>query len=164
MPLWEHLTPEEYRAKVRPMIEGIVEEARERNRARGKRAMGVAVILARHPHRRPEHLDRSPELVDRPRPLEVPRGDAMVLERRAEPEQRLEHACGVRRVAGHEDVEITRRPPQAMHGEGVGSDDQEPDPTLHELVQQVPKVVVEDRLTQRGVSARTILAGIRDRS
>ncbi|HUP24038.1 MAG TPA: hypothetical protein VNB06_13975 [Thermoanaerobaculia bacterium] len=60
MPLWEHLTPEEYRARVRTMIEGIAEEAREQNRARGKRAMGVAVILARHPHSRPEHLDRSP--------------------------------------------------------------------------------------------------------
>ena len=39
MPLWEHLSPEEYQARVRNMIEGIAEEARERNRARGKRAM-----------------------------------------------------------------------------------------------------------------------------
>jgi hypothetical protein len=60
MPLWEHLSPEEYQARVRNMIEGIAEEARERNRARGKRAMGVAVVLARHPHSRPAHLDTSP--------------------------------------------------------------------------------------------------------
>jgi hypothetical protein len=59
-PFCEHLSWEEYRDRVREMIEDIEEDTRERQRAKGTRPLGAAKVMARHPHSRPEHLDRSP--------------------------------------------------------------------------------------------------------
>ena len=59
-PFLAHLTWDEYQAYVRAMIEEIEEEARERHRANGTRPLGVAKVVARHPHSWPEHMDQSP--------------------------------------------------------------------------------------------------------
>jgi putative transposase len=60
LPCWEHLPKEEYRARVREMIEDIARETRDRHRVAGTRPLGAEKIRRRHPHSRPTHLDCSP--------------------------------------------------------------------------------------------------------
>jgi hypothetical protein len=60
LPCWEHLPKEEYRARVRELIELVAHDTRERHRFEGTRPLGVEKIKRRHPHSRPAHLDRSP--------------------------------------------------------------------------------------------------------
>jgi hypothetical protein len=47
LPCWEHLPKEEYRSRVREMIEDIARETRERHRAEGTRPLGVEKIRRR---------------------------------------------------------------------------------------------------------------------
>jgi len=50
LPCWVHLEATDRRRLVLTMVEGIVEETRELNRSKNRRPLGVAKVLAQHPH------------------------------------------------------------------------------------------------------------------
>jgi len=54
MPCWALLDAAEHRSRVQEMIERIVVETREHNLARNRQPLGVAKILAQHPHDHPQ--------------------------------------------------------------------------------------------------------------
>jgi REP element-mobilizing transposase RayT len=60
LPCWEHLNPEEYRAKVIDLLRGIEDAAAAERRQRDVEPLGAEQILAQEPETRPENLDRSP--------------------------------------------------------------------------------------------------------
>ncbi len=60
LPCWEHLEPEQYRARVRSLIEDIETEATAARTATGIPALGAAEILSQRPHTRPNKTKKSP--------------------------------------------------------------------------------------------------------
>ncbi len=73
---------------------------------------------------------RQAQLIDRAGVLEVPRSDAMALDRRAEVPEREHEACCVLCIRRHEDVQVTGGSRDSMDRESMGSDDQEADASL----------------------------------
>ena len=60
LPCWANVDGEERRRRVLTMVEDIVERTRESNRAKSRRPLGVAKILAQHPHDHPDSFEKSP--------------------------------------------------------------------------------------------------------
>ncbi len=60
LPCWEHLKPEQYRERVRSLIEDIETEGRAARAATGIPALGAAEILRQSPHTRPNRTKKSP--------------------------------------------------------------------------------------------------------
>lgn len=60
LPCWAHLSPEEYRKRVRAMVKEIERETRARHAATGRPPLGKRRILRLDPHARPERPKRSP--------------------------------------------------------------------------------------------------------
>lgn len=60
LPCWQHLSPEERRARVAHLVEEIEAEAAAERKRTGKPALGSAAILAQHPHDHPERPKKSP--------------------------------------------------------------------------------------------------------
>ena len=60
LPCWSSLSDAEWRARCVAMVEEIEEETRQENAACGRSPLGVARVLAQHPHARPRRSDRSP--------------------------------------------------------------------------------------------------------
>ena len=73
---------------------------------------------------------RQAQLIDRAFVLEVSRGDAMALDRRAELCESEHQASCVLSVWRHEDIQVTGGSRDSMHRESMGADDQEADPSL----------------------------------
>lgn len=59
LPALAHLSAEQYRRIVRGLTREVEEETRARHRVDGTAPLGVAAILARHPHDRPSSMRRS---------------------------------------------------------------------------------------------------------
>ena len=60
LPCLLRLTDDERQAECRRMVEEIQVAAEAENKAKGRKPMGVAAILAQDPHSRPATTDRSP--------------------------------------------------------------------------------------------------------
>lgn len=60
LPCWEHLSWEEYRARVRELVLEIEEETKEMHRAEGTRPLGRQAILEMNPHHKPKEVKRRP--------------------------------------------------------------------------------------------------------
>jgi len=60
LPCWEHLSADEYRERVRRLVERIEKETRERNRLAGVAPTGAEAVLARDPHTHSGQPNRSP--------------------------------------------------------------------------------------------------------
>ena len=60
LPCWQHLTPEEYRARVANLVHVIEQQAREAREATGIRPLGVKAILTQKPQDRPARPKKSP--------------------------------------------------------------------------------------------------------
>jgi hypothetical protein len=60
LPCWKDVGAEEYRSRIRDLIEAITENTRERHRAEGSRPLGAEKVKARHPHSRPLGMKRLP--------------------------------------------------------------------------------------------------------
>ena len=60
LPCWRHLSPEEQRRRVSHLVEEIETEAAAERKRTGKPVLGVAAILAQHPHAHPERPKKSP--------------------------------------------------------------------------------------------------------
>ena len=60
IPCWEHLPAEEYRDRVRGLVEEVEEEAAADRERSGMPACGPEAILAQDPQHRPKKRDRSP--------------------------------------------------------------------------------------------------------
>ena len=60
LPCWSDLASEERRHRVLARVEAIVERTRVSNRSKGRRPLGVARVLAQHPHDHPESIKKSP--------------------------------------------------------------------------------------------------------
>ena len=60
VPCWEHLPTEEYRGRVRGLVEEVEEEAAADRERRGIPACGPEAILTQDPQHRPEKLAKSP--------------------------------------------------------------------------------------------------------
>lgn len=60
LPRWQHLSAEQYRARIAELIEAIIDQATARRAATGIEPLGPAVILRQHPFSRPAKTKRSP--------------------------------------------------------------------------------------------------------
>ncbi len=60
LPCWAHLAPEEYRHRVREMVEDIEERATRRIQATGIEPLGVEALRRQNPHERPMRSKKSP--------------------------------------------------------------------------------------------------------
>ena len=60
LPCWEHLTPEQRRARVAALVEDIESEIAVRRKRTGAKPLGVAAVLAQHPFQRPKKTKKSP--------------------------------------------------------------------------------------------------------
>ena len=60
LPCWAHLEPEEYRRRVKEIVDRIEKDTADHHRRMGTVPAGSAAVLRRHPHERPEKLKRSP--------------------------------------------------------------------------------------------------------
>lgn len=61
LPCWAHLSRDEYRERVRGVVEGIEARAREEREASGSTLLGVRAILGKDPTERPKRLMSSPQ-------------------------------------------------------------------------------------------------------
>ena len=59
LPCWRGLEEEEIRSHLSALIKAIEQRNAERRRAEGKGVLGAKTVRRRHPHARPEKLDRS---------------------------------------------------------------------------------------------------------
>jgi hypothetical protein len=60
LPCWKDVGTQEYRSRIRDLIERITTDTHERHRAEGTRPLGAEKVKARHPHSRPLGMKRSP--------------------------------------------------------------------------------------------------------
>ena len=60
LPCWKHLPEEAWRGRALRLIQEIAEETAAHLSRSGKQPLGIAAILSRHPHHRPQHQKRSP--------------------------------------------------------------------------------------------------------
>lgn len=60
LPAWSTLSEDEYRKKCAELVADIERETRETNKAKKRRPIGVARILAQDPHDHPKSIARSP--------------------------------------------------------------------------------------------------------
>ena len=60
LPCWQGLRVEDIQGRVQELLDEIVEETAQRQRATGRRPLGSRAILAQHPHSRPQRVKRSP--------------------------------------------------------------------------------------------------------
>jgi REP element-mobilizing transposase RayT len=60
LPCWEHLTAEQRRARIAALVEDIESEIAVRRKKTGIKPLGVAVVLAQNPLRRPKKTKKSP--------------------------------------------------------------------------------------------------------
>ncbi len=60
LPCWEHLSPEQYRARIAPLVEQIEADAAAAMERTGRKPLGAEAILRQDPTTRPEHLKKSP--------------------------------------------------------------------------------------------------------
>jgi REP-associated tyrosine transposase len=60
LPCWAHLSPEDYRQRVREMVEEIERETAEHHRVAGTRPAGRRAVLAKSPFHRPARAKRQP--------------------------------------------------------------------------------------------------------
>jgi hypothetical protein len=60
LPCWEHLQPEEYRDRIRGLVERVEEETAADRERTGIPTLGREAILTQDPQHRPEKLAKSP--------------------------------------------------------------------------------------------------------
>ena len=60
LPCWSEVDLEERRRRVLAMVEDIVQRTHNSNHAKGRQPLGVAKLLAQHPHDHPETIKKSP--------------------------------------------------------------------------------------------------------
>jgi len=60
LPCWSDVDSEERRRRVLSMVEDIVERTDRSNRAKNRKPLGAARLLAQHPHDHPESIKKSP--------------------------------------------------------------------------------------------------------
>jgi REP element-mobilizing transposase RayT len=60
LPCWKHLPAEEYRERVRTLVEDIEQEAAVAREAAGIPTLGPEAVLSQDPHHRPERIAKSP--------------------------------------------------------------------------------------------------------
>lgn len=60
LPCWKHLSPEEYRSRVRDLVKEIEREAKSRHAAAGSSPKGRRAVKAMNPHHRPKNPKRTP--------------------------------------------------------------------------------------------------------
>ena len=100
---------------------------------------------------------REPHLIHCSADPEVRLGDAVLGKWGPELAKRRDHSGCVLRCRADPHIEITRRPHDAIRGQGVGSDDEELDLRGREGVEEVDEVLVEVGLEAH---RRTSLPGI----
>jgi hypothetical protein len=60
LPCWEHLSDEQYTARVEGVVKKIIREGHKRRGHTGKHVMGADAVCRVHPHHRPDSLTKSP--------------------------------------------------------------------------------------------------------
>lgn len=60
LPCWAHLTPHEYRKRIRDLIAEVEHETRERHAEENTEPRGRAYVLRQNPHQRPNSVKTSP--------------------------------------------------------------------------------------------------------
>jgi hypothetical protein len=59
LPCWRHLSPEQYRSRMKGLVDKVIAEAEVRRKETGIQPLGPAAILAQHPFDQPMKTKRS---------------------------------------------------------------------------------------------------------
>jgi hypothetical protein len=59
LPCWRHLSPEQYRSRMKGLVDKVIAEAEVRRKETGIQPLGPAAILAQHPFGQPMKTKRS---------------------------------------------------------------------------------------------------------
>lgn len=60
LPCWQHLTSEDYRARIQGLIDDVANETAKRQRRTGRKPLGVSRVLTQSPLQRPNQTTKSP--------------------------------------------------------------------------------------------------------